>query len=59
MKNENVKLCLVIKVIYYTITAIKMSRNSSANISSSGSPYGLSREFSEGCEPYSDDHWPA
>lgn len=29
MKNENVKLCLVIKVIYYTITAIKMSRNSS------------------------------
>lgn len=29
MKNENIKLCLVIKVIYYTITAIKMSRNRS------------------------------
>lgn len=28
-ENENIKLCLVIKVIYYTITAIKMSRNRS------------------------------
>ena len=29
MKNENIKLCLVVKVICYTVTAIKMSRNRS------------------------------